>query len=86
MSVKSVHEPILGMADLERIRERTLRQESQYRAQVLVCAGAGCISSKCGEVKAAVEQEIAAQRIGKEVIVHETGCMGICAVDRKSVV
>lgn len=80
MSVRKSHEPILGLADLDRIREQTLQREAQYRAQVLVCAGAGCISSKCGEVKDAVEQEIAAQRIGKEVVVHETGCMGICAV------
>jgi NADH-quinone oxidoreductase subunit F len=80
MSVKTVHEPILGVADLDRIRERTKQEEAQYRAQVLVCAGAGCISSKCGEVRDAVEREIAAQRIGQEVIVRETGCMGICAV------
>ena len=80
MSVKTKHEPILGLQDLDRIRDQTKQEEAQYRAQVLVCAGAGCISSKCGEVKEAVEREIAAQRIQQEVVVRETGCMGICAV------
>ena len=80
MNVKTMHEPVTGLADLERIKQGWTDREKTYRSQVLVCAGAGCISSKCLDVKKAVEQEISAQKLPKDVSVHETGCMGICAV------
>jgi NADH-quinone oxidoreductase subunit F len=66
--------------DLERIQKQYNDETAKYAHQVLVCAGAGCVSSNCGDVRDAVVQEI--QSIGKqgEVIVRETGCMGTCAV------
>ncbi len=49
-----------------------------YRAHVLVCAGAGCVSSGCK----AVEQELLATlaRLGldREIKVVQTGCVGSC--------
>jgi len=80
MSLKTTHPPIAGIADLERIRQEWTERAKTFRSQVLVCAGAGCVSSKCTDVLKAVEQEISAQRLTKDVDVHETGCMGICAV------
>ncbi len=66
--------------DLERIRQDYIDETAKYTHQVLVCAGAGCVSSSCADVRDAVIQEL--QNIGKqsEVIVRETGCMGTCAV------
>lgn len=49
-----------------------------YRAHVLVCAGAGCVSSGCKAVKDALVDEIARYGLEKEVRVVETGCMGPC--------
>ncbi len=80
MSLKTDHALITGVADLERIKREWTEQEKTYRSQVLVCAGAGCVSSKCAEIVKAVEQELAVQRLAKDVAVRETGCMGICAV------
>ena len=37
--------------DLLRIKEEYLDRQKSYKRQVLVCGGAGCISSNCGEVR-----------------------------------
>jgi len=49
-----------------------------YRSHVLVCAGAGCISSNCHAVKKALTDNITRLGLEKEVKVVETGCMGPC--------
>jgi len=49
-----------------------------YRSHVLVCAGAGCISSDCKSVQNALLANIDQYGLRKEVKVVETGCMGPC--------
>jgi len=49
-----------------------------YRAHVLVCAGAGCISSGCQAVKSALVESIDRLGLQREIKVVETGCMGPC--------
>ncbi len=68
------------IAELDNIKARYIEETSKYKNQILVCSGAGCVSSNCSEVRDAVIKEL--QNIGKqrEVIVRETGCMGTCAV------
>ncbi|MFZ5974531.1 MAG: NADH-ubiquinone oxidoreductase-F iron-sulfur binding region domain-containing protein [Bacillota bacterium] len=70
---------IRTIADLEKISSDYNENIGKYKYQVLVCGGAGCISSGCADVKNAVAEQI--QAIGKqdEVLVLETGCMGTCA-------
>ena len=50
----------------------------RIRSQVLVCAGAGCISSGCKAVQSALLEELKELGIENEVKVVETGCMGPC--------
>ena len=50
------------------------------RSHVLVCGGTGCTSSGSQKVIDALEKELAAQGIDKEVKVVKTGCFGLCAV------
>ncbi len=50
----------------------------RIRSQVLVCAGAGCISSGCKAVQSALLDELKNLGIDEEVKVVETGCMGPC--------
>ena len=73
-------EIIKNIADLEKIKSDYNNDTAKYKYQVLVCSGAGCISSNCIDVKNAVDDEIV--KIGKqnEVLVRETGCMGTCSV------
>ena len=74
------NEIIKSIADLEEIKRRYNEKLAKYKYQILVCSGAGCISSNCGDVKNAIIDEIKQNGLQKEVIVYETGCMGTCAV------
>lgn len=49
-----------------------------YRSHVLVCAGAGCISSDCKSLQQALIDNIDHYGLKQEVKVVETGCMGPC--------
>ena len=66
-------------ADLSRIKEAYLAQQSKYAWQILVCGGAGCVSSHCQEVKEALDQALADYGLTDSVSVLVTGCMGTCA-------
>lgn len=65
--------------DLTQIKEAYLTQQKHWKHQVLVCGGAGCISSHCQEVQDALKDAIAAYGLEDEVHVMVTGCMGTCA-------
>ncbi|MBM4331453.1 MAG: NADH-quinone oxidoreductase subunit NuoF [Deltaproteobacteria bacterium] len=49
-----------------------------WRSHVLVCAGAGCVSSGCREVRDALVQGVKEFGLHGEVKVIETGCIGSC--------
>ncbi|MGE5587492.1 MAG: NADH-quinone oxidoreductase subunit NuoF [Clostridia bacterium] len=57
-----------------------------YRAHVLVCGGAGCVSSGCKAVEQAFLDEIAKHGLASEVRVVSTGCMGPCELGPVAVV
>ena len=71
---------IKKIADLEAIKADFLKNQENYKYQVLVCSGTGCQSANCLDVKNAIDEEIKAQGIAKEVKVYQAGCMGICAL------
>jgi len=73
-------EKINSIADLDEIKKQYNSKINKYKFQVLICSGAGCISSNCGLVKDAVIAEINQLKMQDEVFVYETGCMGTCAV------
>ena len=66
--------------DLLSIKEEYLRRQKSYRRQVLVCGGAGCISSNCWEVRDALIKSVSTYKLDDEVKVMVTGCMGTCAM------
>ncbi len=66
--------------DLLKIKNEYLRSSQKYKHQILVCAGAGCVSSDCGLVRDAIIEQVKALSLDGEVRVYETGCMGTCAV------
>lgn len=51
---------------------------ASYRSHVLVCAGAGCISSGCKAVEEALLEGVREHGLEQEVRIVETGCMGPC--------
>ena len=48
------------------------------RSHVLVCGGAGCLSSGCHAVQDALASELKKRKLDKEVQMVVTGCMGPC--------
>jgi len=66
--------------DLKAIKKAYLDQNEKYKHQILVCAGAGCVSSDCHAVRDAVAEQLKALSLEDSVRVYETGCIGTCAV------
>ncbi|MHB1458633.1 MAG: NAD(P)H-dependent oxidoreductase subunit E, partial [Armatimonadota bacterium] len=52
--------------------------KTNYRSHVLVCGGAGCVSSGCKEVAEAIARGIEENNLQNEVKLVVTGCMGSC--------
>jgi NADH:ubiquinone oxidoreductase subunit F (NADH-binding)/(2Fe-2S) ferredoxin/NAD-dependent dihydropyrimidine dehydrogenase PreA subunit len=50
-----------------------------YRFNLLVCAGTGCVSNNSFKVKTALEKEIEKHKLQEEIQVITTGCNGFCA-------
>ncbi|MBM3502215.1 MAG: (2Fe-2S) ferredoxin domain-containing protein, partial [Armatimonadetes bacterium] len=57
-----------------------------FRSHVLLCAGAGCVSSGCHAVADAMETAIGELGLDKEIKVVRTGCMGSCDLGPVAVV
>ncbi len=74
-----MNEQINGIADLEQIKNAYNEHTAAYKYQVLVCSGAGCVSSNCAEVRDAVADELYNIGMQDQVLLRETGCMGTCA-------
>jgi len=49
-----------------------------YRSHVIVCAGAGCVSSGCRAVSDALQAEMLRHGLDQEIKVVQTGCVGSC--------
>lgn len=71
---------INSIDDLNKIKLEYEKKLSAYTHHILVCGGAGCISSGCEEVTKAVYDALAEFGLSESVLVMETGCMGTCAV------
>ena len=50
-----------------------------YRFNLLVCAGTGCVSNNAFKVKTVLEKEIEKHKLQDEIQVITTGCNGFCA-------
>jgi len=69
---------ITSIEDLERIAAHFRREEQQYQYRLLLCAGAGCVSSGCQSVREALKRALADARLSDDVLIYETGCLGSC--------
>jgi len=71
---------ILSLQDLSHIREQYQAAEAQTKFRLLVCSGAGCVSSGCHAVRDALLTALAQAGMSEQVSVTETGCIGSCAL------
>jgi NADH-quinone oxidoreductase subunit F len=69
---------ISSQEDLARIRARYEERQNLFQYQLMLCAGAGCVSSGCQSVREALLAALADAHLRDDVIVHETGCLGSC--------
>lgn len=72
--------------DLDEIKRNRIAEEQKYRYKILVCAGAGCVSSGCFAVKQALENSLKVEWLDDKVKVVETGCVGTCNVGPTAIV
>lgn len=71
---------ISSIEDLRSMKQAYNKKLSKAKYQILVCGGAGCVSSNCGEVKEALNRALTDDHLQDKAVVIETGCMGICAL------
>ena len=65
---------------LNSLKTQYLFDMSFYSHQILICGGAGCVSSNCDSVSAAVDEKLKELKLSEKVKVYQVGCMGMCAV------
>lgn len=69
---------ILSVEDLVNIGANYNDSLKDYTYQILVCSGAGCISSNCHAVKNQLVHEVEKRQLQDDVRIIETGCIGTC--------
>lgn len=74
----SVHVKIGNIADLTAIKNEYENELSAHDYKVLVCSGAGCISSNCHAVRDALLKALEDNNLKNKTAVIETGCIGSC--------
>ena len=57
-----------------------MSEQQQYRVNLMLCAGTGCIACKSGEVRDAIKAELIKCGLEETIKVVMTGCNGFCAV------
>jgi NADH-quinone oxidoreductase subunit F len=71
---------INNVTDLINIKNTYIAEQAKYERTVLVCGGAGCVSSNCLAISEALKAELAGAKLDKKVKYIQTGCMGTCAL------
>ena len=71
---------ITSLSDLTRIKAAYLEDMGQYEHQILLCAGAGCISCGCAKVSSQLAIELHELGLDQKIKVVETGCIGLCSL------
>ena len=85
MTIKELNSIYAKYSELIKIRTiiseegAKLAKNTEYRKQVLVCAGTGCTSSKSQEIIKQLETSMQEQGID-DVLIVKTGCFGLCAL------
>ena len=67
-------------ADIDKIKVAHSEALGKKKYRVLVCGGAGCVSSDCAVIQQAVRGALEEASLAGDTAVIETGCMGTCAV------
>lgn len=69
---------IRSVEDLRAVKGSADEELRRFDYRILVCSGAGCISSNCHAVRDALLKSLEEQKLADRVQVLETGCIGTC--------
>jgi len=69
---------IKSISDIERFREELLSRRQEHKARVLICT-TGCRALGAQGVATKFRERLKSLSLEKEVMVVETGCIGLCA-------
>jgi NADH:ubiquinone oxidoreductase subunit F (NADH-binding)/(2Fe-2S) ferredoxin len=79
---------IVKPEDLDKIRDKIYptiairdgaKPTEAFRAQLMLCAGTGCVSNRSFDVQKALEDELEKHQLSDSIKVVPTGCQGFCA-------
>ena len=80
MTSIAIARPIVTAADLDAVRDEYAERTRGLDFTIMVCTGAGCLSSQAGEIAAALDRELAAAGLAERTLVKHTGCIGACGL------
>lgn len=69
---------IKSIEDLRTVKSSYDEELRRFDYRILVCSGAGCISSNCHAVRDALLKSLEEQKLAGRAQVLETGCIGTC--------
>lgn len=86
MSVSVENIRINNKKDLQMLHDRFFEETGRYLYQIQICAGAGCISCDCMQVKEALMTALYENGLQDDVQIKMTGCMGNCDIGPSMIV
>ncbi len=72
------HKKITSLQDIEKLRQQLLSRQQSCKAKVLVCM-TGCRALGAQDVCTEFRRQLKRLSLDEQVIVVETGCIGMCA-------
>lgn len=71
---------LLTLAHLQHAKKKYLDKQVKFDFEVLVCGGAGCVSSGCKALQKSLVKALDFYGLTEKVHVITTGCMGACSM------
>jgi len=71
---------IKDIKQIQDIKKDYIENQKKFDYTVLICSGAGCISSDCDAVKKALDSALEKLKPDKKIDIKLTGCMGTCNI------
>lgn len=59
--------------------KRQVKNKKKFRANLMICAGTGCVATGSFKIKDALRKEITKHTLDEEIKIIMTGCNGFCA-------
>ncbi len=69
----------MNRIELQAIADKEIERQQELKCRVLCCASTACLSSGGQEVRKALQDELKAAGLTKDVQVVATGCKGLCS-------